>query len=178
MNPEGLQYRRCARWKSKVGGGRAAMVLVLACGLTLGAGVACGQGIYPGDTAAGRYTLPYGFEPVVQLRTYYFDAESQTNTQSEAWALGGWAGLRSPWFGDIFQFGIVGYTSQPLYAPEGKGGTKILKNDQGSITALEKRSAQCASSGRRLPGTASSSTVPSSARRTVAWCPTRSRPTR
>jgi outer membrane porin, OprD family len=134
MNPEVLQYRRCMTSKDRMS--RIRTAAVFACGLTVGMGLANAQGIYPGDTAAGRYTLPYGFEPVVQLRTYYFDAESQTNTQSEAWALGGWAGLRSPWFGDVFQFGIVGYTSQPLYAPAGKGGTKILKNDQQAINVL------------------------------------------
>jgi hypothetical protein len=55
---------------------------------------------------------------------------------SAAWAIGGWAGLRSPWWGDVFQLGIVGYTSQRLYGPENKGGTKILQTDQQSITVL------------------------------------------
>ena len=47
--------------------------------------------------------------------------------------LGGFAGLRSPWFGDLFQFGVVGYTSQKLYGPAGKGGTLLLQPDQSSI---------------------------------------------
>ena len=72
----------------------------------------------------------------MQLRTYYFDQESLTGSQSAAWALGGWAGLRSPWWGDLFQVGIVGYTSQKLYGPEDKDGTKLLAPGQEPITVL------------------------------------------
>src|SRR5262245_29165173 len=57
------------------------------------------QGIYPGDPPKGAYTLPGGFEPVVQLRTFYFDEETTTGVERSAWALGGWAGVRSPWWG-------------------------------------------------------------------------------
>jgi len=94
------------------------------------------QGLYPGDPAKDAYTLPGGFEPVLQLRTYYLDQESLTGAPSEAWALGGWAGLRSPWWGDLFQAGIVGYTSQKLYGPDDKDGTKLLAPGQESITVL------------------------------------------
>jgi len=94
------------------------------------------QGIYPSDLSKDGYKLPGGFEPVVQLRTYYFDQVSTSGAESEAWALGGWAGLRSPWWWDLLQVGIVGYTSQRLYGPEGKGGTKVLTSTQDSITVL------------------------------------------
>jgi hypothetical protein len=73
---------------------------------------------------------------VVHLRTYYFDQESTSGVPSEAWALGGWAGVRGPWWGDLVQLGLVGYTSQRLYGPEGKGGTRLLTSTQGSITVL------------------------------------------
>jgi hypothetical protein len=52
---------------------------------------------------------------------FYFDAESLTGAPSEAWALGGWAGLTTGFIGDVFQLGFVGYTSQRLYGPEDKG---------------------------------------------------------
>jgi hypothetical protein len=94
------------------------------------------QGVYPGDLSNDGYKLPGGFEPVVQLRTYYFDAESLTGSQSAAWALGGWAGLRSPWWGDVFQLGLVGYTSQRLYGPDDKDGTRLLAPGQEPITVL------------------------------------------
>ena len=112
----------------------AALVLAV---VSVGTAVpAAAQGIYPGDAPKDAYTLPGGFEPVLQLRTYYFDQDNTSGVQSEAWALGGWAGLRSPWWGDLFQAGIVGYTSQKLYGPEGKGGTRLLTADQDSITVL------------------------------------------
>jgi hypothetical protein len=105
------------------------------CALLTGS-LASAQGIYPGDLSKDGYKLPGGFEPVLQLRTYYFDQESLTGSQSTAWALGGWAGLRSPWWGDLFQVGIVGYTSQKLYGPDDKGGTKLLAPVQEPITVL------------------------------------------
>jgi len=114
--------RRGARW--------------LAAGLLAIAASASGQGINPGDPAKDAYTLPGGFEPVLQLRTYYFASDSLTGSQSAAWALGGWAGLRSPWWGDLLQVGIVGYTSQKLYGPEDKDGTKLLATGQEPITVL------------------------------------------
>ncbi len=73
---------------------------------------------------------------MLQLRTYYFASDSLTGSQTAAWALGGWAGLRSPWLGDLFQAGVVGYTSQKLYGPEDKDGTKLLRPGQEPITVL------------------------------------------
>ncbi len=102
----------------------------------LAAPLASAQGIYAGDLSKEGYKLPGGFEPVLQLRTYYFDQESLTGSPSTAWALGGWAGLRSPWWGDLFQVGIVGYTSQKLYGPDDKDGTKLLAPGQEQITVL------------------------------------------
>jgi hypothetical protein len=133
MNPAMHQLRTnragyCPQW-----GRRLLLFAMCTSGV---AATASAQGIYAGDPAKDAYTLPGGFEPVVQLRTYYFNQESLTGVPSEAWALGGWAGLRSPWWGDVFQVGIVGYTSQRLYGPEDKGGTKILQTDQQSITVL------------------------------------------
>jgi hypothetical protein len=110
--------------------------LLLALGSAATAVPLAAQGIYPGVAAKDAYTLPGGFEPVLQLRTYYFDQDNTSGVQSEAWALCGWAGLRSPWWGDLFQAGIVGYTSQKLYGPDDKGGTKLLTADQDSITVL------------------------------------------
>ena len=46
--------------------------------------LASAQGIYPGELSKDGYKLPGGFEPVLQLRTYYFDQESLTGSQSTA----------------------------------------------------------------------------------------------
>ena len=113
----------------------AQMLLLAACAVGAMA-TATAQGINPGNPAKDAYLLPGGFEPVLQLRTYYFDQESLTGAPSAAWALGGWAGLRSPWWGDLFQAGIIGYTSQKLYGPEDKDGTKLLRPGQQQITVL------------------------------------------
>jgi hypothetical protein len=111
------------------------LLLLAVCSVGMAA-AALAQGINPGDPAKDAYTLPGGFEPVLQLRTYYLDQESLTGVPSAAWALGGWAGLRSPWWGDLFQVGIVGYTSQKLYGPDDKDGTKLLATGQEPITVL------------------------------------------
>jgi hypothetical protein len=70
-----------------------------------------GQGIYPGDAAADAFKLPFDFEPYIRLRTSHKLTETLTETTPRAWAIGGFAGLRSPWFGDLVQLGVVGYTS-------------------------------------------------------------------
>ena len=94
------------------------------------------SGIYPGELSPGGTKLPGSVEPVVQARTYYLDQESLAGVPSEAWAIGGWAGLRSPWLGQVAQFGLVGYTSLKLHGPDGKGGTRLLTPDQDSIAVI------------------------------------------
>jgi len=108
----------------------------VAIGALLAASVAAAQGISPGDLPKEGFKLPGGIEPVLQLRTYYFDQESTSGTPSTAWALGGWVGARSPWWGDVFQAAVNFYTSQKLYGPEGEGGTKLLTSDQDPINVL------------------------------------------
>jgi len=98
------------------------------------AGGAAAQGVAP--PAAGGDKPFGGFEPVLHLRTYYFDQESLTGAPAAAWALGGWAGVRSPWWGDMFQVGLVGYTSLKLYGPDDKDGTRLLAPGQETITVL------------------------------------------
>ncbi len=110
------------------------------------------QGIYPGALSTEGYKLPGGFEPVAQLRTYYLGAESLTGSPSAAWALGGWAGLRSPWWGDVFQVGLLGYTSQRLYGPDDKDGTKLLAPGQHPITVLGEAFAAARVFGQTLTG--------------------------
>jgi hypothetical protein len=110
------------------------------------------QGIYPGDPPKGAYTLPGGFEPVVQLRTYYFDEETTTGVERSAWAIGGWAGVRSPWWGNLFQAGVVGYTSLKLYGPDAKDGTRLLAPGQESIAVLGEAFGAVRVAGQTLTG--------------------------
>lgn len=122
----------------------------LAGAVCLGSGIAhAGTGTVPTYGLAAQTTQyvqtgstetkvdwPYGLRPIVHLRTYYFDADSLTGAESEAWALGGWAGLTTGWIADTLQLGVVGYTSQRLYGPDDKGGTKLLAPPQEPITVL------------------------------------------
>lgn len=116
--------------------GRGPALLMRALGLCLFAGAASAQGVSPGELPTEGYKLPGGIEPVLHLRTYYFDQDNLTGKESTAWALGGWAGLRSPWWGDAVQLAVVGYTSQRLYGPEDKGGTLLLQSNQDAINVL------------------------------------------
>jgi hypothetical protein len=94
------------------------------------------QGIYPGDPDANAIKLPGDFEAVIRPRMFYKNTDTLTGGEQEAWVIGGLAGLRSPWLADLFQFGAVGYISQKLSGPAGKGGTLLLQPDQSSIYVL------------------------------------------
>jgi hypothetical protein len=75
----------------------------------------------------------------VNLRTYYFYQDNYPNTTpqiSEAWAIGGSLSYQSGWFLDHFALGAVLYTSQPLYAPDDRDGTHLLKPGQEGYTVL------------------------------------------
>jgi len=61
----------------------------------------------------------------VQLRTFYFFQENTGANIKEAWALGGSLSYKSGYFLDHFQTGAVLYTSQPLYAPDDRDGTRL-----------------------------------------------------
>jgi hypothetical protein len=51
-------------------------------------------------------------------------------------ALGGWLGYQSGWLGDVFSFGLTGYTSQPLWAPADAPGSNLLTATQGGYSVL------------------------------------------
>ena len=70
------------------------------------------------------------------LRTEFIDRNKFDGTESEAWAIGGWVGLKTGYFLDHVAFGITGYTSQPLYAPINRGGTGLLQSGQQGYTVL------------------------------------------
>jgi outer membrane porin, OprD family len=71
-----------------------------------------------------------------ELRTFYFDSDNLNGSHSEAWAIGGSAGLKTGYFRDLFAFGATAYTSQPVNAPADKDGTKLLEPGQHGYTVL------------------------------------------
>jgi hypothetical protein len=72
----------------------------------------------------------------VHFRTFYFDRLNSNDTTNEAWAFGGWLAYKSGWLADTFAMGLVGYTSQPLYAPNDTPGTNLLHPPQDSLLML------------------------------------------
>lgn len=77
-----------------------------------------------------------------ELRTYDLDRINADDSRSAAWAIGGAAGSHTGLFRDLVSFGATAYTSQPLYAPLGESGTKLLTNNQTGYTVLGEAFAQ------------------------------------
>ena len=69
----------------------------------------------------------------LHLRSYLLDRTDTTGSDPAAWASGGWIGYELDWIGDILKFGAVGYTSLPLWAPEDRDGSLLLKAGRGGI---------------------------------------------
>jgi hypothetical protein len=72
----------------------------------------------------------------LQLRTFYFFQQNLDNSYNEAWAGGGGLDYQSGWLCDRFAVGATLYTSQPLYAPDGRDGTRLLATGQEGYTVL------------------------------------------
>ena len=64
-------------------------------------------------------------------RSYYFGRENpEGGPINEAWTFGGWASYKSGWLFDVFGIGATFFGSAPLYAPDDKDGTGLLKPGQ------------------------------------------------
>lgn len=72
----------------------------------------------------------------VQLRSYYLGRDKYDGTESEAWAIGGSAGFKTGYFRERYSFGATLYGSAPLYAPDEKDGTLLLKPGQEGYAVL------------------------------------------
>jgi hypothetical protein len=66
----------------------------------------------------------------IHFRTYYINRENPNGSENEAWAFGGWIAYRSGWLLDTFGIGATFYGSAPLYAPDDRDGTTLLKPGQ------------------------------------------------
>jgi hypothetical protein len=71
-----------------------------------------------------------------QARTFYFYRDKYDDSISEAWALGGSVTYTSGYVADVLRIGGTVYTSQPLYAPDDRDGTLLLKPGQEGYTVL------------------------------------------
>lgn len=72
----------------------------------------------------------------LHARSYLFDSSNDGDPASAAWAIGGWAGYETGWIGDVLRFGVVGYTSQPLWAPQDREGSLLLLPDGDGFSVL------------------------------------------
>lgn len=66
----------------------------------------------------------------VHFRSYYFNRTKPDESVNEAWAFGGWISYQSGWLLDTFSMGATLYGSAPLYAPDDRDGTLLLKPGQ------------------------------------------------
>ena len=72
----------------------------------------------------------------IHLRTFYLDRDKFDDSQSEAWAAGGWVGLKTGYFRNRFALGATGYLSMPVYAPDDKDGTLLLQPGQDGYAVI------------------------------------------
>src|SRR5205809_8136094 len=70
------------------------------------------------------------------LRTFYFDRSDFSGAEKQAWAIGGWLGVKTGYFLDHIAFGATVYTSNPIYAPDDRDGTLLLAPGQNGYTIL------------------------------------------
>jgi hypothetical protein len=85
------------------------------------------------DLKEERQTLPPFLRDAdftLHLRTYYFNRTKPDDSVNEALAFGGWIGVKSGWLLDTFAMGATLYGSAPLYAPDDRDGTTLLKTGQ------------------------------------------------
>jgi outer membrane porin, OprD family len=75
-------------------------------------------------------------EVTLHFRTYYFDRLNPSPPDNAAWTVGGWVGYRTGWIADVLRFGVVGYTSQPLWAPQDKPGSLLLTAQQDGYSVI------------------------------------------
>ncbi len=71
-----------------------------------------------------------------RYRTYYLRKDRTSDVLSEAWAMGGSLYYRSGWLAETFQVEAEGFTSQPVVAVDGRGGTLLLAEEQEGYTVL------------------------------------------
>jgi hypothetical protein len=93
---------------------------------------------FPGTTAGMQEMPPFlrDTQLLLHFRSFYRNNEATPDTFQEAWAAGGWLAYRSGWLAEVFSVGATGYFSLPVYAPDDRDGTLLLKPGQDPIAVL------------------------------------------
>jgi outer membrane porin, OprD family len=84
------------------------------------------------------YTDPFFRDAIVELygRTGYLDRHNFDDTTSQAWAAGTALAVRSGYFDGWLQLEAAVASSQPVYAPDGEGGTLLLTYQQAEVSSV------------------------------------------
>lgn len=69
-------------------------------------------------------------------RSYYLNKQRDGTSDRVAWAAGGSLEYKTGLYRDRVSTGITAYTSQKLYGPRDKDGTRLLRDEQKEITVL------------------------------------------
>ena len=88
----------------------------------------------------------------VRYRTAYIRKDRTVDVLSEAWAMGGSLYYRSGWLEDAFALELEGFTSQPIVAPNDRGGTLLLAPVQKGYSVLGIANAKLRYKGLQLTG--------------------------
>ena len=92
----------------------------------------------------------------LHIRSFFFDRVNATPPSLVTLAGGGWVGLQTGWLYDTVQLGAVGYTSQPLWAPqnhwETSNGTNMLRPGGYGFFALGQAYASARWQGQTFTG--------------------------
>jgi outer membrane porin, OprD family len=117
-------------------GSRISLRLMLAFAMAGAAGAAMAQEATGSFDDELHRALLRDYTLTLQLRTYWLDKENPAPPDNQAWAGGGWLDYQSDWIYDTVKIGAVGYTSQPIYAPEDEDGTRLLQPGQQGYSVL------------------------------------------
>jgi hypothetical protein len=97
---------------------------------------------------------PFWRDAIVNLyfRTHYLDRDNAglPPPQSQAWAGGSAIGFHSGFFDDWLAVEAAVASSQPLYAPEGEGGTLLLTQNQAEVSSVMLANAHLRGFGQEL----------------------------
>jgi len=72
----------------------------------------------------------------VYLRTHDLDRDNASGPRSRAWAGGSALAIKTGYLDDWLQLEAAAATAQPLFAPEGEGGTLLLTENQAEVSSF------------------------------------------
>ena len=112
-------------------------MLLAACAMPLAvADRASAADIAPAEPSAFQAAFFDEATLTLHFRSYLFERSNNRRVNPAAWAAGGWAGYQTGWIADILQFGVVAYTTQPLWAPDDRRGSLLLQPNQDGFSVV------------------------------------------